>query len=938
MSDEANDDRTQSVTILAPGAIISQYKLTRKLGVGGMGEVFLATDTKLKRDVALKFLSPEFAADESFRARFMREAQTAARLSHPNVVTIYDVADCDNRVFIAMEAVEGKELREVMDEGPMPVDQAVAICTQVCDGLAAAHAAGLVHRDIKPANILIDNSQRIRILDFGLAKEPGDNQLTQVGQAVGTVQYMSPEQGQGIDVDSRSDIFSMGIVFYEMITGKLPFKKDNMPATIHSIIHDDPAPPSTIIAGLPSSLDSVIKRCLQKATADRYPTINDFAIALREVAGISASTQITYVQSISQQQTSRGLAVLPLRNLGPSDDEFLAYGITEDLIVDLSRIGSMRITPMRSVLKYKDSDDDLEEIAAKLKVGMVLDGSIHRTETAIRVSVQLIEVSSGDALWAERWEEEPANLPQIKRALAAGIAKVLQVRTTVIHEAQIGVPEAEDADAYESYLKGKYTFDHKKDTSDVEAALKLYRQALEKEPTLLAARAGIAEVLIHQAEFDDAESELQAALKQAEGQDQAAERANLLHLLAQLHVGRSAWDEAWTVGEQALQLRREAGNLAGEAETLGTLISVLQPQAKYDELLLLFDRVLEISRELDDEEKTAEALKNMGVAYSRQGEYDRALDLYEEALDVARKQGNLSLQAACLSNIGNVYYFQAEIDLALKFYNEALDINQRLGDTAGEARQNLNTGLIQLQRGMYHEGLRLFQLAAETFEALGDQSNLALTLCNISQLTLTLGDNENGLKTAQRALDMAEEIQHPLTICAAHHRMGAVYFVMEDTDKALEHHQAALDIATERNMSRNAAHLHLDMAGIYFNMDDSKACSKHVKLAQSIAREIGDKSGRDLVASYQAALSVRDGLYHSGIRQLQTLRRKVQESADFELRLHVDVMLGESLCRGPESDQTDGRKILEAALTSARQREIQPQVKRISALIARFAS
>ncbi|MDH3890777.1 MAG: protein kinase [candidate division Zixibacteria bacterium] len=938
MSNEAGDDRTQSVTILAPGAVISQYKLTRKLGVGGMGEVFLATDTKLQRDVALKFLSPDFAADESFRRRFMREAQTAARLNHPNVVTIYDVADQDNRVFIAMEAVEGKELREVMDQGPMPVDQAVAICTQICDGLAAAHAAGLVHRDIKPANILIDNSQRVRILDFGLAKEPGDNQLTQVGQAVGTVQYMSPEQGQGIDVDSRSDIFSVGIVFYEMVTGKLPFKKDNMPATIHSIVHEDPAPPSTIMPGLPSSLDNIIKRCLQKATTDRYPSINDFAIALREVAGFSAPTQITSIQPPPQQQTSRGLAVLPLKNLGPADDEFLAYGITEDLIVDLSRIGSMRITPMRSVLKYKDSDDDLEEIAARLKVGMVLDGSIQRTETAVRVSVQLIEISTGDALWAERWEEQAGNLPQIKRALAEGISKALQVRTTVIHDAQIGVPEAEDAHAYESYLKGKYTFDHKKDTSDIIAAQKLYRQALEKEPTLLAARAGIAEVLIHQADFTEAETELKSALEQAQGKDQAAEKANLLHLLAQLHIGRSSWEEAWAVGEQALQIRRESGDLAGEAEILGTLISVLQPQAKYDELLLLFDRVLEISRELDDEEKTAEALKNMGVAYSRQGEYDRALDLYDEALEVARKQGNLSLQAACLSNIGNVYYFQAEIEMALKYYNEALDINQRLGDTAGEARQNLNTGLIQLQRGMYHEGLRLFQLAAETFEALGDQSNLALTLCNISQLTLTLGDNENGLKTAQRALSMAEEIQHPLTSCAAHHRLGAVYFVMEDSDKAIEHYEAALDIATEGNMSRNMAHLHLDIAEIYYHVEDNKSCASHVKQAQSISREIGDKSGRDLVASYLAALSVRDGLYHSGIRQLQTVRRKVQESADFELKLHVEVLLGESLCRGPEADQAEGLKTLEAALTSARQREIQPQVKQISSLIARFTS
>jgi len=903
-----------------------------------MGEVFLATDTRLQRDVALKFLSPDFASDQAFRQRFMREAQTAARLNHPNVVTIYDVADHDGRVFIAMEAVQGKLLREVMDAGPMPVDQAVDICTQVCDGLAAAHAAGLVHRDIKPANIVIDHSQRVRLLDFGLAKEPDDKQLTQMGQAVGTVQYMSPEQGQGQDVDARSDVFSVGIVFYEMLTGKLPFQRDNLPATIHAIVHDEPPPPSSLASAVTPALETIIQRCLAKKLDDRYHDAGELARALRSLSNVAQATQAVAAQPAAKPKAARSLAVLHLRNLGQADDEFLSYGITEDLIVDLSRLGAIRVAPMRSVLKYKDSDDDLEEIAAKLNVGMVLDGSIHRTETAVRVSVQLVEVDSGDTLWAERWEEKPDNLPQIKRALAEGVSSALQVRATVIREAEVGVPEAEDAQAYECYLKGKYTFDHKKDKSDIIDALSLFRRALEQEPTLLAARAGVVEVLMYQAEFAEAEQELTSALKQAEGVSHQAERANLLHLLAQLHAKRSKWDEAWAVGEQALKLTRELRDLAGETEVLGTLISILQPQAKYDELLLLFDRVLEISRALDDQEKLAESLKNMGVAYSRQGEYDRALELYEEALELARKQGNLSLQAACLSNIGNVFYFQAEISLALKYYNEALEINHRLGDTAGEARQNLNTGLIQLQQGQYREGLKLFELAAETFEALGDKSNLALTLCNISQLTMTLGNYEGGLETSQRALKIAEEIQHPLTICAAHHRIGSTLFVMKEHDKAIEHYEAALEIATDGNMSRNAAHLHLDIASIHYQLEDNKACRRHVKQAQSIAREIGDKSGQSLVTAFLAALSVREGLYHSGIRQLQALRVKVRDSADFELRLNVDVMLGESLCRGPESDHAEGRKILEAALTSARQREIQPQVQHISALIERFAS
>jgi serine/threonine protein kinase/tetratricopeptide (TPR) repeat protein len=928
------EDRTAAVLILKPGAMVAQYKIERQLGVGGMGEVFLADDTRLKRKVALKFLAPNLATDESLKARFMREAQSAAALNHPNIVTVFEVSEYGQRVFIAMEFVEGKSLREIIDDHELSLEKAVHIAVQVCEGLQAAHKIGMVHRDIKPLNIIIDPTDRVRILDFGLAKATGDEQLTQAGMALGTVHYMSPEQGQGDEADHRSDIFSMGIVLYEMLTGQLPFKKGNIPATIHAIVHDEPPSLKSHNPDLPPALQDIINHVLAKQPDTRYQLIGDLASDLRQVL-VGGHTQLsTTAVPSAPAMSARSLAVLHLQNLGPPDDEFLSYGITEDLIVDLTRIGTIRVSPMRSVMKFKDSDADLEDIAAKLKVNLILDGSIHKSQSAIRISAQLVDVASGNNLWAERWEEPPENLPRIKRALAEGVSHALDVGTTVVRRAEVGVPEAEDAQAYELYLKAKYLFDRKKEKADVDIALGLYRQALREEPSLLAARAGIGEILTHQGEYDEAQQELESGLKESESKQLVAEQANFLQLLARLYVMQSQWDEASDHAQKALKLVREVGDLAGEAEAIGVLISALQPQGKFDEALQLFDRVLEISRKLDDEEKIAEALKSMGVAYSRKGDYLRAQGLYEEALEIAREQENLSLQAACLSNIGNVYYFQGDLDMALRFYGQALEINSRLGDRAGSARQNLNMGLVQLQRGNQREGLDLLHTSASFFEAMGDQSNFALTLCNISEINLVLGEFEDSLDAAKKALNIAKRISHPLSELSANHHLGSIYLYNRDFDKASKHLQAALKIANANNMSRNIAGLQADTAKLHYLKGEPDLSTRHAKRAQTIAREIGDKPILSIASAYLAALSTHEGLYNAGIRQLRQQQRIAKEISDPQLNMHISILLGDVLYGSErEEDRSEGRQLLEKTREEAETLQLAPEIKWITEIL-----
>jgi serine/threonine protein kinase/tetratricopeptide (TPR) repeat protein len=931
-----DQDRTQAISILAPGAAIAQYRILEPLGVGGMGEVFLAEDTRLKRRVALKFLAPQFAADEALRGRFMREAQSAAALNHPNVVTIYEVAQHETRVFIAMEYVRGQTLRDLIDSGTLTLERSLRIILQVCEGLSAAHAANMVHRDIKPLNILVDPTERVRILDFGLAKATGDEQLTQVGTALGTVHYMSPEQSQGIEADGRSDLFSLGIVLYEMLTRQLPFKRANIPATMYAIMHDPPPPLAEHWPQAPESLQAIMSRALAKDANERYQTVSDFAVDLRVVLEgrpvLPVEATVTVPAAVAKPKS---LAVLHLRNLGSEADDFLCYGITEDLIVDLSRVGNIRVAPMRSIMKYKDSDDDPAEIAGKLNVEMILDGSIMKSPAGIRVSAQLIDARNGDMLWAERWEESPDNLPHVKKALADGISQTLELGTTVVRKADVGVPEAENAQAYELYLKAKYTFERKQNLAEVDIALGMYRQALLKEPSLLAARAGVAEILIHQGLFDQAEGEVRSALAEAESQKSLTEQTHLLRLKARLHARQSQWPEAAESANRALDLARNLGDLDGEAEAIGALISILQPQSRFDEALLLFDRALEIGRKLDDQDKIAESLKNMGVAYSRKGDYSRALELYEEALEIARSADNLSLQAACYSNIGNLHFFQGDLQQAFTFYGRALEIDSRLGDRAGAARQNLNMGLVQLQRGRQREGLDLLQASANLFEALGDRTNLALTLANISQVRLQLGEAESSIGVAERALVIAQEIGHPLAASSAHHRLGAAYLFVDDIENASNHMHVALVIARENNLTRNVAALETELTRLHYYKHEFEAAGNHAKRAQATAREIGDQPSVCLSGAYLAALSTRTGLFHAGIRQLEQYHKKASTIGDAELEAQIELLLGEVLLtHGGDEDKQNGRERLQKILVEAREGQNALMVKQAESLLA----
>ena len=931
---QADDDTTRPVQIIEPGTQVAQYRVISKLGSGGMGVVYLAEDTRLRRQVALKFLSEEYSSVRTFRERFLREARSAAQLNHPNIVTIYEVAEVDQRVFIAMEHIKGKSLRRLIAEGQLSIGARLELLSQICKGLAVAHRAGIVHRDVKPSNILVDDAQRVRLLDFGLAKKTNDSELTVTGTIQGTVNYMSPEQSRGEEVDHRSDIFSAGVVAYELLTGQPPFKGDSVPATLYAIVHNQPEPlPSDLEDRLPG-VPQLVERALKKNPDDRYQNVEQMAGEIDKILGLS-DTSIVVNGSAAVSATPVILAVLYLHNLGTVDDDFLCYGVTEDLIIDLTRVSSIRVVPLHAVLKFKDRGSDLVSVAEQLKADLVLDGSIHRSESTIRVSAHLFDVRNGQTLWADRWEQALATLPEIKKKLAEGISQALDIGQTVIRQARLDGTDATGASAYENYLRAKYSFEHKRDRSDVDSALGLYQQALKEEPTLLSARTGIIEILMHRGDYDTAESELKAALKEAVERELRTEEGDILHQYARYYLQRSDLTASQEMAHRAMQLKRELDDPAGEAEVLSVLISLSQTRGDFDQVIGLFDRVLEIARQLDDRDKTAEAFKNMGIAYARKGEYEQALQLYTQALEIARECGNESLQAACLANMGNIEFFRSNLDSAYDNYNRAYEKAIRLGDSPVASKCTLNKALVELRRLRFRKGLALLEEAGQTFKQMGNDSMYAAALVNQSQALLTLGQLDKARQAAEQGHALAVKLDQPLTISDALLRLAAVDLYAGISGEAKTRFTEAWNVAHKAGISRNVAQAEVGMAEFCMVQGEYEQAVEFASKSIATAREIGEQSIALKASLIRTACSIPKGLVNIGIDRLRRLAKDANTYGDRELKMFAETLLGKALLEhgNLDTEHDEGRSTLETTLAEAQEYELVPLIKLIEQML-----
>lgn len=463
---------------------IGHYTITAKLGEGGMGEVYRATDTRLGREVAVKVLPAAVARDPERLARFKREARVLASLNHPNIATIFGVED----EALVMELIEGDTLSERIKRGAIPVEESVRIAQEIGAALEYAHQRGVIHRDLKPANVKA--AERVKVLDFGLAKMQevvadagGDTTVTsetQAGMILGTAAYMSPEQAAGRPVDARSDIFSFGVLLYEMLCGRRAFREETPISTMGAILHKEPKPLHEIAPGVPAELEAVVARCMAKKPAERFQCMLEVREALKKAPGRAAAA--------AAEPEGPSLAVLPFANLsGDKENEYFSDGLAEEILIALSQVKGLRVAARSSAFSFKGKQADASEIGAKLNVGHVLDGSVRRAGNRMRVTVQLVDARKCIPLWSERYDRQMEDIFEVQDEIARAIAAQLQVTLGG------GVKQAtQNVEAYELYLKGRHYLNQRL-ASTMRLAMQCFEQAIQEDPDFALSYAGLAD-------------------------------------------------------------------------------------------------------------------------------------------------------------------------------------------------------------------------------------------------------------------------------------------------------------------------------------------------------------------------------------------------------------------------------------------------------------
>jgi TolB-like protein/tRNA A-37 threonylcarbamoyl transferase component Bud32/Tfp pilus assembly protein PilF len=595
LSDEAAISLTRTIQtpvkyLIKGQTFAERYEIIQELGRGGMGVVYKAQDTKLKRGVALKFLPQELTHISEIKERFMREAQAAAALDHPNICTVYEFDEAEEKSFISMAYIEGQSLKKKIESGPLELDEAMRIAIQTAEGLQEAHDKGVVHRDIKSANIMVDERNQAKIMDFGLARVTGTTMVTQEGMMMGTIAYMSPEQARGEVVDFRTDIWSFGVVLYEMFSGQLPFKGEHDQAVVYSILNEKPKRITDLRAEVPTSIEQVIDKAMEKDPDNRYQNIAELLDDLKSISegiipeeikarlrkakllrrrkailygGVAGLLILMTIIALSvftgPSEAIDAIAVLPLENLtGDPEREFFVDVATDELIGQLSQIGALRVISRRSVMKYKGMEKSLSEIAQELKVDAVVEGSVLRVGENVRIRVRLIEALPEERnLWAQTYDRAMTDVLVMYKEMARAIAEKTRVELTAQEEAFLASARQINPEAYEAYNKGMFHA-YKLTSQDLELARGYFELALENDPNFALAYVGIG--FVWQAQNQQGiMSHSEAGPKAEEAGLKALELDDTLpevhyFLAAQQTWGKWDWESAGKSFERAIEL------------------------------------------------------------------------------------------------------------------------------------------------------------------------------------------------------------------------------------------------------------------------------------------------------------------------------------------------------------------------------------------------
>lgn len=742
------------------GTTISHYRILAKLGEGGMGVVYKAEDTKLGRTVALKFLPLELTRDPEAKARFIQEARAASALDHPNICTVHEIDEAnDGQLFIVMAHYEGETLKKKIERGPMPFEETIQIAIQVGQGLAKAHSQGIVHRDIKPANIIVSREGIVKILDFGLAKLTGRTKLTKELSSLGTVAYMSPEQARGAAIDHRTDIWSLGVVLYEMVAGHLPFRSDYEQALVYAIMNEEPAPITRIRPDVPGEFERIIARALKKDSAGRYPSMNEMLaelestkkklelskapkrqheskflrilakpparwLAILAVCGCGILLYAGYPKikerlfGTAPEKPITSLAVLPFQNLSADpEQEYFSDGMTEALISELSKIKALRVISRTSVMRYKKTDKVLPQIARELGVDAVVEGSVLRANNDVRITAQLVRAEPEKHLWADNFTRSLQNILALQSEVAQAIAREVKVTVAPEEQKRIASTRAVDPDAHEAYLRGRFMINKYSETN-VLTGIGYFEKAIGIDSSYAPSYTGLAEA------YDILGS-----------------------------VGYLPPREAWP------KVKVSAAKALGFDETSAEaylLIADVKDIFEWD-----FKGAEEYYK------RSLEMNPNYATAHSWYAMYLASQRRFDEAIREARYSAKLDpLSPAVVSNVAWIYEKAGQEDSALIYIRETLSIDS----TVPISHEIL--GKVFLKKKMFQAAIEEQQKAI----SLGDSTVLA-------DLAITYARSGDVGKARE---SLAKVIRYSTRKYISASSIAAVYCVLGEKDKALE--------------------------------------------------------------------------------------------------------------------------------------------------------
>ena len=733
------------------GKRILHYKIIEKLGEGGMGIVYKTEDTKLKREVAIKFLPRQIAVNEEERQRFKIEAQAAAALNHPNITTIHAIEEIDDEMFIVMEYIDGNELREIVKENQLAIETVIDIATQIAQGLKAAHDKNIAHRDIKSANIMVKESGQVKIMDFGLAKIGGNTKLTKAGSTLGTVSYMSPEQARGEDVDFRTDIWSFGVVLYEMLTGNLPFKGEYEQAVIYSILNEEPESISSINSDVSFQLEQVVTKALTKNMDERCGSADELRVDLKAIEDqpkiverkatiprnnkskrrtpyfyVSIAVIFMLIAVISflfypkkeQGKTISTLAVLPFSNTKTNPEtDYLGFALADQIIGDLSYLKNIIVRPSSSIRKYEKQVIDLKIVSGDLKVDFILTGNYLKDAKNIRLNVELVDVLTNEMIWREPIEVEYGDVFKLQDLVSEKVVKGLSIQFSQDEHARMQSNVPASPLAYEYYLRGiSYPFSNEGD----QLAIEMLKKSVELDSNYAPAYDQLGDRIHRLAlyglrdstEIQRAENYLLKALSINQG------LLSAIGNLAVLYTETARTEDAVKLTRQMLEINP---NNAAAHYSLGYI---------YRYAGMLNESVLEMEKAVTLDPNNPN-FRSITITYLFAGEYEKSLDAFK----------NYKESSLTLGNQGITLFRQGKKKKAIEYFNRVIAIEP----------DGLNalwaTGLKASIEGNIKEGID----AARKFE----QANIADAEAwyHFAENYGLLGDKDGCIRTLERAID-----------------------------------------------------------------------------------------------------------------------------------------------------------------------------------------